>query len=126
MDESGEFYFVQNGKYIVGFEINKKIKFRLQFGPRTLISSFHVMFDKRVGEVYKSSNDLHCVAIRKNKWKKLMFDHPYFSNCLKIKVLYMYDKHIRLPLLEQRKAQIKRYSVRNDYQQLCIVEAQNN
>ena len=40
LDESQEMYFVQSGRYSVGFEINKTIKYRLQFGSRTLIAAF--------------------------------------------------------------------------------------
>ena len=66
-------------------------------------------------DIYKAITELHCVAIRKKNWKKLMQDHPYFSNCLKIKILYMYDKHIRIPLINQKLIEIKKYEKRQDY-----------
>jgi signal-transduction protein with cAMP-binding, CBS, and nucleotidyltransferase domain len=39
-----EFYFVQSGNYDIGFEINNTNKYRLQFGPRTVIGAFNVCF----------------------------------------------------------------------------------
>ena len=39
-----EFYFIQSGIYDIGFEINNKHKYRLQFGPRTVIGAFNICF----------------------------------------------------------------------------------
>jgi hypothetical protein len=40
LEECGEVLFVMEGRYNVGYEINKIVKFRKQFGPSTTIGSF--------------------------------------------------------------------------------------
>ena len=45
LDESSELYFIQSGIYDIGYEINKVKKYRLQFGPRTIIGGFAVAFN---------------------------------------------------------------------------------
>jgi len=44
LEQSLEMYFVQKGKFDIGYEINKIIMYRLQFGPRNVISGFNVTF----------------------------------------------------------------------------------
>lgn len=40
LEECGEVLFVMEGRYNVGYEINKIVKLRKQFGPSTTIGSF--------------------------------------------------------------------------------------
>lgn len=40
LDECGEVLFVMEGRYNIGYEINKKIHYRKQFGSSTNIGSF--------------------------------------------------------------------------------------
>ena len=69
MDDPSEFYFVQDGFYEIGYEINKISKYRVQFGPRTLIGSFNLAFDLRHQFKVKASSDLQCMSMRKRNWK---------------------------------------------------------
>ena len=39
-DECLEVYFVQQGRYNVGYEINRKRRLRKQFGPSTIIGAY--------------------------------------------------------------------------------------
>ena len=47
LEESLEILFVQQGKYDVGYEINKKAFYRRQFGPSTIIGGFEVTYGRR-------------------------------------------------------------------------------
>jgi len=44
LQEVTEILFVQTGRYDIGYEINKVLKFRLQFGPRSIIGGFNLVF----------------------------------------------------------------------------------
>ena len=46
-EECLEVIFVLRGKYNIGYEINRKRRFRKQFGPSTLIGAFQMCFLKR-------------------------------------------------------------------------------
>lgn len=91
-----------NGLYSIGFEVNKVTKFRLQFGPRTVIGGFNLQFDKRMFFVFKAVTEMDCLSIRRKQFYQLIEKHPYFSNCLKIKFLYNYDSKIRIPLIKKK------------------------
>ena len=47
LDECLEVLFVYDGKYNVGYEINKIRRFRKQFGPSTIIGAYQIGFQKR-------------------------------------------------------------------------------
>lgn len=63
-----------------------------------MIAAFDMQFDKRLNYCYKANTEINCVAIRKRNWKNILQEFPYFSHCLKVKVLYMYERHIKNPL----------------------------
>ena len=47
LDECLEVLFVLEGRYAIGYEINKIKKYRRQFGPSTIIGGFNMCFQKR-------------------------------------------------------------------------------
>ena len=65
MEESLEVLFVEQGRYQVGYEINKKRFFRRQFGVSTNIGGFNTCFKKRYLFIYRAKTDMSCLAIRK-------------------------------------------------------------
>lgn len=40
LDECNEILFVYDGRYNIGYEINKRVRFRKQFGCSTIIGGF--------------------------------------------------------------------------------------
>jgi len=68
MDAGEEFIFIQKGRYDIGYNINKVIKYRLQFGPRTNIGTFNVLFDTRHHFVYRACTEIEGFAVRKSNW----------------------------------------------------------
>ena len=67
-----EFYFCQKGRWDVGYEINNVRRYCLQFGPRTHIGAFNLMFDQRLLYIYRAHPDVNALAIRRNNWKVLV------------------------------------------------------
>jgi hypothetical protein len=107
LDEPMEFYFIQQGKYDIGYEINKIVRYRLQFGPRTLVGAFNVMFSKRFNFQYKARTLIHCLALRRKNWETLVDRFEYFSECMKIVVMYNYSQHVRRPMIIKKKNDVK-------------------
>ena len=65
MEECLEVLFVEEGKYQVGYEINKKRFYKLQFGVSTVIGGFNTCFKKRYFFIYRAKTDVSCLAMRK-------------------------------------------------------------
>lgn len=76
MEESLEILFVYQGKYDVGYEINKKAFYRRQFGPSTIIGGFEVCYGRRFNFCYKAHTNLKCLAIRKTMFYKIAEEFP--------------------------------------------------
>lgn len=68
LDESSELYFVQSGRYDIGYEINNKKTYRLQFGARTLIGAFATTFNQRHYFLYQAKSKIDAFALRKKSW----------------------------------------------------------
>lgn len=64
---------------------------------------------------------MSCLAMRKKNWDKLFKQFKYFSECIKIIVMYNYSQHVRRPMLHKKSNDIKNYMKRNDYDQLLTL-----
>ena len=54
LEECNEAYFVVQGTYNVGYEVNKHQRYRKQFGPSTAIGVYNMSFQKRMNFMYKA------------------------------------------------------------------------
>ena len=90
MDDPCELYYIQEGCYDIGYEVNKRIKYRLKFGPRTVIGGFNVVFGVRHQFIIRSSTYLQGFSIRKKSWKSLVNQSPKFTKLMKIKLIQSY------------------------------------
>ena len=95
-------YFVQSGRYDIGYAINKIVKYRIQFGARTIINGFALAYDMRSVYIYRASTHMKCMAIRKANWNKIATKHPMFIEALKINFLYFFNFQIRRNLKIKR------------------------
>jgi hypothetical protein len=76
MDESLEVFFVEQGLYDVGFEINNRQFYEARFGMSTNIGGFQICFNRRHDFVYRAKTYLKCLAIRRNKMKSILDRFP--------------------------------------------------
>ena len=83
-------YFVCKGFYKIGYEINKTIKYKLLFGPRTVIGGFAIAFNQRHNYFYRSQSFLQAFSIRRRNWKALVNEYESFMNSIKINFNYNY------------------------------------
>jgi len=58
-------FFITKGCYDVGYEINKKVRYRMQFGGRTIIGGFNVTFEQKHTYYYKTFGEVYGFGIRK-------------------------------------------------------------
>jgi len=115
LDECNEVLFVIDGRYNIGYEVNKKVRYRKQFGASTLIGGFQMCYKKRFIFVYKVHSELKGYALRRKEWYKIMKSFPDFHKIIKQKTLRHYFDNIYRPLMKQKNIDIKDYEERNDY-----------
>ena len=121
LDDVNEVLFIEEGLYDIGYEVNKKIQYRLRHPEKTLIGAFEACFDRRCLFIYKTFTECKGYSIRKKHWKALEVDHKELYNALKKKSLFYYVQKIRRPLLEQKHLDIEHFGRRADYKQvLCL------
>lgn len=102
MENPEEFYFCQEGRWDVGYEINNVKRYCLQFGPRTTIGAFNLMFDQRLNYIYRAGSTIEALAIRRPNWKKLEQNFSKFAICLKLNVMNSYQTNLRRPLRKKK------------------------
>lgn len=102
LDECNEVLFVIDGRYNVGYEVNKKVSYRKQFGSSTLIGGFQMWYKKRFIFVYKVHSDLMCYGLRRQECYKIMAKFPDFHKIIKQKTLRHYFDNIYRPLMKSK------------------------
>ena len=90
LDDVNEVLFIEEGLYDIGYEVNKKIQYRLRHPEKTLIGAFEACFDRRCLFIYKTFTECKGYSIRKKHWKALEVDHKELYNALKKKALFYY------------------------------------
>ena len=68
LEEISEVIFVLKGNVHVGFEVNRKTKFVVQFTDKAIIGAFNCTFNKKTSFVYKSKTDVSGYMVRKRPW----------------------------------------------------------
>ena len=79
LDECAELLFIFEGKYNVGYEINKIIRYRRQFGQSTIIGGFEICTERRFMFHYQAQTDIIGYAIRKSQWLRILTEFPNFK-----------------------------------------------
>jgi hypothetical protein len=65
LDEFGEVTFLTQGKVVIGYEINKIIKYELEHIDYSVIGAFGVTFKQRSAFIYQAKTDIHSFFIRR-------------------------------------------------------------
>ena len=115
LDECLEALFVVQGNYNVGYEVNKHLRYRTQFGPSTVIGVFNMSFQKRMNFIYKAQTHLVCYGIRKREWLRIMNAFPQFQLEIKNKSLSFYFTKLYMPLTKLKNDDIEFFEQRKDY-----------
>ena len=115
LEQCQEVLFVFSGKYNVGYEINKKRKYRKMFGQSTIIGAYQIIFKKRFLFIHNAHTDLVCYAIRKRNWESIMQEFPDYYRLIKQKIFSQYYTQMYRPLMKQKNVDIDFFERRKDY-----------
>lgn len=121
-DGAQEIYFITDGKYDVGYTVNRKKRYRLQFGERTVIGGFAVANDYRHNYNYRAHNKFDCFVMRRNKWYALSNEFEYFTQCINYKFIMFFTNHLHKPLQSMKLNDIEKMRARSDYQQFKVLD----
>ena len=122
MEECLEVLFVEQGRYDVGYEINKQKFWRRQFGESTVIGGFNICFNRRHFFIIRARTDLSCLAIRKEKFINLINQFPEFNYQIKQKFWSHYCQKTYQPLMKLKNMDIMDYNFRSDFKQVLYLQ----
>jgi hypothetical protein len=106
-EESEEMYFVTDGKYDVGYCLNNKYKYRLQFGDRTVIGGYEMCNEIRINFNFKAHNTVSCFSIRRKNWFELKQEFFQFTQSLHYHFVVTYSNGILKPLHKMKTEEVK-------------------
>lgn len=125
LDECLEIYFVLRGSFEAGFSINNKKIYRLMYSQNKTIGAFNVVFNKRSQYLIRASSLMNCFGCRKRSFLNLLDLYPEFGRQLKIIIFSNYDRNFRKPLLKKKRDLIIALSQRKDYNQILVLDNQD-
>ena len=126
LDDVNEVIFIEEGFYDVGYEVNKKVQFKVRHPQKTVIGAFEACFNRRSLFIYKTHKDCSGFSVRKRNWHALETQHSILYQHIKRKALFFYIQRIRRPLLEQKNQDIRHYQTRADYKQVLYLRNIDN
>lgn len=124
LDEVGEITFVMAGRYDLGYELNNRKNYSLQFKSKTQIGAYNVFFKVRSESLIRAATNMRCFTYRKENWKVLMSNFPEFEKQLIVKIHDHYEHRIRQPLEAKKREHIEQLEKRKDYQQMLVLNEQ--
>jgi hypothetical protein len=80
LDSVNSIVFITDGKIDIGFEINKKIMFKMRLTNKIVIGFYECSLDRRSLLIYKSHNCSTGYFIRKKNWFFIQKDYPLFAD----------------------------------------------
>jgi CRP-like cAMP-binding protein len=78
LDEVMDVFFVCNGFYDIGYEMNKKLRFIMRQTKSTVIGGFEVLYDRRSHYIYRAHTNVSGYFIRKKPFKDMSNEYPEF------------------------------------------------
>jgi hypothetical protein len=120
LDEVNEVFFVMQGTYRIGYEINKKEYFNLAMREGTMIGGFECSMDKRSCLVYRTQTKVKGFFITNKEWKNLQTQFPEFMKPMVQKLTSWYMK-INTYLKAKKNVIIKDFDRRADFKQFLVL-----
>lgn len=122
LDECTEILFIEQGRYNIGYDINKKIYFRKQLGALSIIGGYQLMNTLRFEFIYQACTVVKAQAIRKKKFHELIKQWPKFKNAMNIKFWRQYGHIVYLPLIKRKNIDIRDQTFRADFSSVMYLK----
>ena len=108
LDEFNEISFIDRGKVVIGYEINKQRRYCIQFRDKCVIGAYGITFNKRAAFIYTALTQVSGFFIRKFKWLEILDISPEIAFVIKKNVLMDYLCKIRLKVMVNKKKAIEK------------------
>lgn len=76
LDEFNEIMYVNKGKVVIGYEINKEKRYCIQYTDKVVIGAYGITFNQRAAFIYTSLTPIEGYFIRKTNWMAILDDNP--------------------------------------------------
>ena len=125
LDEFNMVIFFDEGKYKIGYSLNRNEEYKLFYNGVNVIGAYAVTFNKRALFIYKTVSQCSGYFIRKSNWKNIFSDSDYsaITEKLKMKLKKQYIKFVKFPLMEAKKKDAKKIAGRADFDMLLSLQA---
>ena len=115
LDEVTEIFFVIEGTYAAGFELNNQKFFKYKYFSKSIIGGFNVIAHVRSQFVFKTITKLKSFALRKTSWQILRNLNSNFTQQMSIHMINNYYHQVFEPLLILKQEQMDIFASRLDY-----------
>lgn len=95
------------GTFIVGYEINKKRKYKLKFKGGTHFGLYNCIFNKKSMFMYKCIEFIEGYSLRLQGWQTVEAKFFDLMNDFKQKLIIDYDHRIRKPMMLYKSKDLK-------------------
>jgi hypothetical protein len=68
LDEFNEIMFVNKGKVMIGYEINKEKRYCIAYHDKIVIGAYGITFNQRAAFIYAALTPIEGYFIRKTNW----------------------------------------------------------
>ena len=121
LDEVFDAFFVCNGQYDIGYEMNKRQRFIIRYTKSTVIGGFEVLYDRRSHYNYKAYTVVTGYFIRKKPFREMSSEYPEFIQNIRRTMLQERYKKL-MPIMKRAKAQdLSKIKRRADFKQIITM-----
>lgn len=118
LGECNEVIFVEKGQYAMGFQINKRPHYRINFREGSIIHAFNVLYECRSQYMIKATTDMECNTVKKTALKEILLQHPNFEKALKQNAIRVYNLKVHQPIQRHKRLMLKNLKKRRDLEQV--------
>ena len=115
-DDVNEIFFVDSGKIVIGYDINKTKKYCLQYTDKLVVGAYEVSFNKKSNFVYTALTELHGYFIRKSKWFEALKIDSDLGTFIQRNIIMDYMTKIRVKVMVNKKKAFNEFIIRKDYE----------
>ena len=125
LEEFSQIIFIQKGKVCVGFDINRKKYYCLQFKDKCIIGAYGITWNQRAAFNYTSFSNVSGFFIRKRNWENILASQHEIVVVLKQNILMEYLSKIKMKVSLAKKKAIEEFQLRDDHEMINALANKN-
>ena len=115
-------YFFTEGQIDIGYEMNKKIKYKVRLFAPLCLGGFECSFNRKCSQIYRANKPLKGFMIRKVHWQRLDKNYPDQFINIKMNNFKFYNNKIKVMISLAKQKDLELYQARADYVQIVYLK----